>query len=169
MVAFSEEQQRLLGLNPGAALVVRELQSGLGPAEITRRLMAEASVGPDVAAEWVGGTIDALRHYGMIAGEPASPLPAGPAPPADPAADLPPYAPFRPWAEQRYQLLGTCVLVRFGCHPQKRRLDLVIGHLAIEDARPADVIIDLPTTWSTGGPFAPTSIVTKPLTGAPTR
>jgi hypothetical protein len=146
LIVFSIESQRLIGLNASAALVFGELQSGTSAADLPRVLASKEIAAPDEAARWVTATLDALRSHGMLAD--------GPAPPAqatgsldervDHAADMPPLAPFEVAVERRYRLLETCALIRFGFHSQKRLVDSVIGHLAIDEPRVSTVVFDIP-------------------------
>ena len=59
------------------------------------------------------------------------------------AADCAPYASFEPVAEQRYRLLETCALIRFGHLAQVRLVRSVIGHLATDDHLSPTIVIDI--------------------------
>jgi hypothetical protein len=144
IVAFSEKGQLLIGLNPSAALVVRELQNGRGAPQIARLLAAQGHAVEGQAPQWVETTLDALASYGVLAnGTAPSPPPASI--PEDPggAADVRPYQPFKVVTERRYRLLETCALIRFGAWSQARRVNSAIGHLAADETCPPSTVIEL--------------------------
>lgn len=142
-IAFSEEAQLLLHLNPAAAAVVGELQKGAGVAEAAHVLASLGLVAPEQAAQWVEATVDALRSHGMLANGPTPPQPPAANPAPDEAAGTLPYTPFEPAFEQRYRLLETCALIRFGHRAQARQVNSVIGHLAVNEPCAPTIIIEL--------------------------
>jgi hypothetical protein len=147
-VVFSEEAQHLLRLNPPAALVFRTLQKGTAACELGRVLEAEGLVASEEAEQLVTATLDAFRSYGMLEDGPAAPVawtasPDDDAETARLAADCAPYASFEPVAEQRYRLLETRALVRFGHLAQVRLVRSVIGHLATDDHFAPTIVIDI--------------------------
>jgi hypothetical protein len=151
VVVFSEEAQCILGLNPPAAAVFRELQEGTPLRQIGQKL-ASISKTPEEAEHWVSTTLEALGSHGLLAktDAPAAAL-AGPTIPedrwsAERIATMPPYEPFAPIAERRYGLLGTCALIRYAHKGQLRLVEAVIGHLALEDTSRPTVVIDLKAT-----------------------
>src|SRR5579864_9134065 len=115
LVVFSDDAQRLVGLNESAALVFRKLQDGTPPAGVAQYLVSEGLAPSGQAEHWVATTLEALGSHGMLAdgGGPA----AQPTGPSDEdrrrIARMLPYAPFQPVTEKRYRLLETCVLIRF--------------------------------------------------------
>jgi hypothetical protein len=147
-VAFSEEAQRLLRLNPPAALVFRELQKGTAACELAHVLAAEGLVASEEAEQWVTATLDAFRSSGMLEDRPVAPVARTPSPGDDAetarqAANCAPYTAFEPVAEQRYRLLETCALIRFGHLAQVRLVRSVIGHLAIDDHFEPTIVIEI--------------------------
>jgi hypothetical protein len=78
------------------------------------------------AEQWVTATLDAFGSCGMLEDGPVAPDASIPSPDADIlaarlAAECAPYASLEPVAEERYRLLETCVLIRFGHLAQVRR------------------------------------------------
>jgi hypothetical protein len=143
IVAFSEEAQLLIGLNPSAALVVRELQNGRGAPEIARVLASQGHAPEAGASQWVESTLDALASYGALAnGMAPSPQPAI-VPDPDPAKDVRPYGPFKAVTEQRYRLLDTYALIRFGAWSQARLVNSVLGHLGTDETCSPSTVIEL--------------------------
>jgi hypothetical protein len=136
-IAFSEPAQRLFGLNPMAASIVRELQGGASVSEVAHMLAAQGLALPEQAAEWVGAALDALRAQ-MHADETVPPPPE-----RDEAEDVRPYTPFEPVTERRYRLLETCALIRYGAWAQRRLVDSVLGHLATDEACASSLVIEL--------------------------
>jgi hypothetical protein len=148
VVVFSEETQHLLSLNPPAALVFRELQKGAPSSSMAHALAVEGLVASEEAEQWVTSTLDAFRSCGMLEDGPvvpvaSTPLPGDDAENARQAANCAPYAPFEPVTEQRYRLLETCALIRFGHLAQVRLVRSVIGHLATDDPVSPTIVIDI--------------------------
>lgn len=148
VVVFSEETQHLLSLNPPAALVFRELQKGAPSSSIPHALAVEGLVASEEAEQWVSSTLDAFRSCGMLEDGPVAPVASRPlagddAETARQAANCAPYAAFAPVTEQRYRLLETCALIRFGHLAQVRLVRSVIGHLATDDPISPTIIIDI--------------------------
>jgi hypothetical protein len=147
-VVFSEEAQHLLRLNPPAASVFRGLQKGTPASELAHVLEAEGLVASKQAEQSVTATLDAFRSYGMLEGGPVAPVAWTPSPGDDAetarqGADCAPYASFEPVAEQRYRLLETCALIRFGHLAQVRLVRSVIGHLAADDHFAPTIVIEI--------------------------
>ena len=147
-VVFSEETQRLIGLNRTAALLVEKLQRGIPACELARAFATEGLAAPDEAAQWVAVTLDALRSCGILDADPVGPTPPDAAAEDDAAAALQaaecaPYRAFEPAAERRYRLLETSTLIRFGHLAQVRLVDSVLGHLATEDDAAPDIVVDI--------------------------
>lgn len=148
VVVFSEETQHLLSLNPPAALVFRELQKGTPSSRLPHLLAVEGLVASEEAEQWVTSTLDAFRSCGMLEDGPvastaSTPSPGDDAEPARQAADCAPYASFEPVTEQRYRLLETCALIRFGHLAQVRLVRSVIGHLATDEPVSPTIVIDI--------------------------
>jgi hypothetical protein len=150
LVVFSEAAQSLVGLNPSAAFLARQLQNGTQLPDLTAALTREFAVTPDVAAGWVASTLETLDSHGLLAD---SPLPAPVA--EDPAlggarrrrqAEMPPYQPFEVEVEARYRLLETTMLVRYATRAQMRMVDAVIGHLKLEGTSPPDFLVEISAT-----------------------
>jgi hypothetical protein len=148
-IAFSEGAQCLFGLNQSAALIVHELQQGTQAAELAGRLVARGLVGAGEAAHWVSATLDALATHGMLA-DGASPPPARVLDEDQGdeqlIGDVPSYQPIEPVAEQRYRLLGTCALIRFGHADQAAWVNTVLGHLAVADKSAPSTVLDIHAT-----------------------
>ena len=142
-IAFSEEAQLLLSLNPSAALVVRELRRGAGAADVARVLAAQGMVASEQAGQWVEATLEALKSQGLLTNGPGSTPSPGGAPDTVEAEEVRPYAPFQPVTEQHYRLLETRALIRFGAWAQARLVNSVLGHLASDEPGVASVVIDL--------------------------
>jgi hypothetical protein len=147
-VVFSEEAQHLVHLNPPAALLFRELQKGTPASEFADVLAAEGLVPSREAEHWVTGTLDAFRSCGMFQDGPVPPvaltsLAEDDAETARQAAGCAPYASFEPVAEERYRLLETCALIRFGHVAQVRLVRSIIGHLATDDHVAPAIVIDI--------------------------
>jgi hypothetical protein len=148
VVVFSEETQHLLSLNPPAALVFRELQKGTPSSIMPHALAVEGLVASEEAGQWVTSTLDAFRSCGIIEDGPVAPVASTPLPghdaeTASPAANCAPYAAFEAVTEQRYRLLETCALIRFGHLAQVRLVRSVIGHLATDDPVSPTIVIDI--------------------------
>jgi len=148
VVVFSEETQHLLSLNPPAALVFRELQKGAPSSSMPHALAVEGLAASEEAEQWVTSTLDAFRSCGMLEDGPeapvaSTPLPGDDAETARQAANCAPYAAFEPVMEQRYRLLETCALIRFGHLAQVRLVRSVIGHLATNDPVSPTIVIDI--------------------------
>ena len=145
VVAFSESGQCLLGLNPMAATVVREMQRTASARDLEKMLVSREEVPPADAGRWVSETIDALAAHGLMAGHETASAPEAPVRKPRWLAEMLPFTPIEQPAEERlYRLLETCVLVRFSHLAQIRVVDAVIGHLAVPDGQPVTVI-DLPS------------------------
>lgn len=151
-VAFSEEAQCLLGLNESAAFIARELREGTPISVLAHDLSSRGYAPPEQANGWIQETLRALEAHGMIEGASAparrtasSQLDEGR---AAAIAGMPDYAPFEAAVEQRFHLLGTSALVRFGSRAQVRLVNSVIGHLRNGDAAAPDIVIDLKATMT---------------------
>ena len=147
-IAFSEQAQCLVGLNASAALVVRELQRGVLPKELAQTLATQGAAAAEEAEQWVQATLAALGSHGMLVDGTVPPVLTvqredGDSQAPAQVAGIAPYTPFKPALEQRYRLLDTCALVRFGRLEQVRLVNSVIGHLAVGDSAEPSVIIDL--------------------------
>jgi len=147
-VVFSEESQHLLRLNAPAALLFRELQEGTCATELAQVLASEGPVALDEAEQWVTATLDCFRSCGLFEDGPGAPDASIPSAgleilAARMAAECAPYAPFEPVAEERYRLLETCALIRFGHLAQVRLVRSVIGHLATDDHLTPSIVIDI--------------------------
>jgi hypothetical protein len=108
----------------------------------------EGLVASEEAAQWVTSTLDAFRSCGVLDDGPVAPvaltpLPGDDAETARQAANCAPYAAFEPVTEQRYRLLETCALIRFGHLAQVRLVRSVIGHLATDDPVSPTIVIDI--------------------------
>ena len=146
LVVFSQEAQCVLGLNAPAAAVFEALQKS-APLHEIRQKLASITKSAKEAEHWVSTTLDALACNGMMAGSEAAPA-TGPLIPedrwsAERIATIPPYQPFTPFAERRYNLLGTRALIRYDHRGQLRLVEAVIGHLATDDTSPPTVVLDL--------------------------
>lgn len=147
-VAFSAEAQCLLGLNGPAVRVVKAMQEGATTAQVGHLLETQTMAPAGAGSDWTAATLAALEAHGMLEG---APLPS-----ATPEAvtgdllggdvEIPPLPAYAPAGEQRYQLLETCVLIRFGDMAQARWLNSVIGHLAVDAPRVPNTIIDITAT-----------------------
>jgi hypothetical protein len=143
-VVFSEEAQHLLHLNPPAALLFRELQKGTPASEFAHVLAAEGLVASGEAEQWVTATLDAFTACGMFQIGPVAPVALRPSPDSDAeAAGCAPYTSFEPVAEERYRLLETCALIRFGHMAQVRLVRSIIGHLATHDHVAPTITFDI--------------------------
>ncbi len=147
-VVFSEEAQHLLHLNPPAALLLIELQKGTPASELAHVLAAEELVPSGEAEHWITATLDAFWSSGMVEDGPVAPVALTPSPDDDAeaarqAAGCGPYASFEPVAEERYRLLETCALIRFGHMAQVRLVRSIIGHLATDDHVAPTIVIDI--------------------------
>jgi hypothetical protein len=147
-VVFSEEAQHLLHLNPPAALFFRELQKGSPASELAHVLASEGLVAPEEAEQWITATLDAFKLCGILEDGPVAPVASTPsadddAEAARQAAGCAPYASFEPVVEQRYRLLETCALIRFGHVAQVRLVRSIIGHLATDDHVAPTIVIDI--------------------------
>jgi hypothetical protein len=147
-VVFSEEAQHLIHLNPSAALFFRELQKGTPASGLAHVLGSKGLVAPEEAEQWVTATLDAFRLCGILENGPVAPVALTPSPNDDAeaarqAASCAPYASFEPVAEQRYRLLETCALIRFGHVAQVRLVRSIIGHLATDDLVAPTIVIDI--------------------------
>jgi hypothetical protein len=147
-VVFSEEAQHLLRLNPPAALVFRELQKGTPASSMPHALAAAGLVASEEAEQWVTSTLDGFRSCGILEEEPvalvaSTPSASGDAATARQARNGAPYAAFEPVAEQRYRLLDTCALIRFGHVAQIRLVRSIIGHLATDDRVEPTIVIEI--------------------------
>src|SRR5436853_3985209 len=67
LVVFSEQTQRLIGLNASAALVFRELQKGSPVSQLAEVLVSEGRTRPQEAEGWVKTTLDGLASQGLLA------------------------------------------------------------------------------------------------------
>jgi hypothetical protein len=155
-VVFSEEAQHLLHLNPPAALLFRELQKGTPHSELSHVLAAEGLVGSEEAEQWATATLDAFKSCGMFEDGPVAPAALtssteDDAEAARQAAVCAPHAPFEPVAEERYRLLETCALIRFGHVAQVRLVRSIIGHLATDDHVAPTIVIDINATMLDNG------------------
>jgi hypothetical protein len=147
-VLFSEEAQHLLHLNPPAALLFRELQKGSPASELAHVLASEGLVAPQEAEQWITATLDAFKLCGILEDGPVAPVASTPSPGHDAgaarqAAGCAPYASFEPVAEERYRLLETCALIRFGHLAQVRLVGSIIGHLMTDDRVAPTIVIDI--------------------------
>ena len=147
-VVFSEEAQHLLHLNSPAALLFRELQKGTPASEFAHVLAAEGLVPSGEAEQWVTATLDAFTACGMFQDGPVAPVVLRPSPDGDAeaarqAAGCARYASFEPVAEERYRLLETCALIRFGHVAQVRLVRSIVGHLATDDHVVPTITIDI--------------------------
>jgi hypothetical protein len=136
-IAFSDSTQHLFSLNPTAALVVEELQSGRSVSEVAQVLTARGLAPPEQGTEWVAATLAALKE--QMRGDEAAAAPPEP----EQIPDLLPFSPFKPVTETRYSILETCALIRYEAWAQKRLVDSVLGHLATDERRPPTVIFEL--------------------------
>ena len=148
LVVFSEENQRVVGLNASAAVVFHALQQGASTSELVEILVSERLAPAEEAEKWVARTLDGFSSQGMFADIPAQPLPMDQleehrARAARRIEEMPPFAPFEPALERRYRLLQTVVLIRFALPEQVPRVDSVIGHLAINDSSSPTMILDI--------------------------
>jgi hypothetical protein len=145
VVAFSEEIQRLAGLNASAAHLVRRMQSGVPVSALAEELVSDGWAASGEADGWVTTVLEALGSQGFLANQ--APVPA-------PVSDeeghdarmvrvMPPLVLMEAVAEQRYQLLGTCALVRFTHLSQVRHVDCIIGHLKTDAATTPTITLHL--------------------------
>jgi hypothetical protein len=147
-IAFSEQAQCLLSLNASAAMIVQALRQGADAAEVVRLLVGQGLATTEEAGRWVSATLDTFSAHGILgdglasAGAGASDEDAA----TRQAAGVPPYAPFDAATEQRYRLLGSRILIRFGTLSQAGWVNSVIGHLATDDASASTVVIDIKAT-----------------------
>lgn len=151
VVVFSEEAQCLIGLNASAALVVRRMQAGTPDSTIERDLVSQGLASPQEAAGWMTTVLEALGSHGLLRnGVAAIPLSAEAWDEekflARVASEMPAYAPLEPAAEQRYRLLDTCALIRFGHLAQRRMVNAVIGHLATDNDCVPTVTLEIQAT-----------------------
>lgn len=151
VVVFSEEVQCLIGLNASAALVVRRIQAGASDSTIETDLVSQGGVPPEEAARWIKSVLDALGSHGLLSNRPAVTPRAAEVWDEEKflarvASEMPPYAPVKPAAEQRYRLLDTCALIRFGHLAQRRMVNAVIGHLATDDDCAPTVTLEIQAT-----------------------
>jgi hypothetical protein len=80
---------------------------------------------------------------GPVAPAALTPSPDDDAEAARQAAACRPYASFEPVTEERYRLLETCALIRFGHAAQVRLVRSIIGHLATNDHVAPTIVIDI--------------------------
>lgn len=123
-ILFSEEAQRLVGLNATASFVVQELKDGRSVDDIIAVLVTEGGVPRRDAESWVDATLEGLRSQGMLEGGEGAPTETN-------AVGSGPLASAK--LEKRYRLLNTVALIRYGMKEQMERVDTVIGHLATGD------------------------------------
>lgn len=154
-LAFSEEAQCLLGLNESAAFIARKLQAGTPISDLALDLASRGYAPPEQTNGWIQQTLRALEAHGMIEGAvaPSRQTASSQAEEGRAAAiaGMPEYSPFEAAVEQRFRLLGTCAVVRFGSRAQVRLVNSVIGHLREANAEPPDIIIDLKATMMDDG------------------
>lgn len=152
LVLFSEESQRLVGLNSAAASIFYAIHAGTPLSALPETLVAQGLAGSADANFGIRATIEALRSHGMIEGLDASaaPTPARHGSETNPKriakrlAGMPPYESFSPVAEKCYRLLETKAKIRFGHAAQLRLIDAALGHLATSDDSEPTLVIDLP-------------------------
>lgn len=148
LVVFSEKAQSLVGLNPAAAFLARQLLDGAELPDLAAALTREFAVAPDVAGEWVATTLEILGSHGLMADSPLPPPPPGENPALGASrrrrqAEMPPYQPFEVEIEAHYRLLETTMLVRYASRAQMRMVDAVIGHLKLDKAAPPDFVLEI--------------------------
>ena len=151
VIAFSEKAQRLAGLNPAAAYLVRKMQDGTPVSDLARSLVSDGLAAPQEAGQWVTTVLEALGTNGLLANQAALTVPSSQE--FDDATQLaqmtqamPAFTPFEAALEQRYRLLDTCMLVRFGHLRQRRLVDAVIGHLKTDAGTAPTVTLDIKAT-----------------------
>ena len=113
VVAFSEEAQRLAGLNPAAAYLVRKMQDGTPVSELAQSLVSDGLAAPQEAGRWVTTVLDALGSNGFLAGQATLTIRSSQefdnaVHLAQMAQAMPVFTPFEAAVEQRYRLLDTC-------------------------------------------------------------
>lgn len=142
-VAFSERGQVLASLNPSAALVVRELQIGRPPSEIAGLLASHGYAADGRAPQWIDATLHALTSNGLLDSGAGPHQQDASVQDGDGSLDISPYEPVKPVLEQRYRLLDTCALIRFGAWAQARLVNSVLGHLVIDEPCSPSTVIEL--------------------------
>jgi hypothetical protein len=156
LVAFSEEMQRLIGLNSSAAFVARRLQANVPVSLIEAELVAEGMATATQATDWVAETVSALGSQGLLDGWQGV---SGMIAPSQEQRDervvqMPPLTPFEPTTERRYKLLNTTALIRYSLPRQVEWVEAVIGHLAHEqNALEPTIVIDIQNVPRTGDMF----------------
>ena len=147
VVAFSEQVQRLVGLNASAAHVARRVAAGAPFSAIARELAENGLTSADEAENWISVTLDALRSQGMLADAPvpeqgvSEEIRSQEEQQARRVATMPSYSPIEAVAERRYRLLNTVAVMRFGMHEQAQAVDAALGHLAAaDDAEPTALV-----------------------------
>ena len=148
VIAFSEEAQRIAGLNPAAAYLVRRMQDGMPVSDLAQGLVSDGLAAPREADQWVTTALDALGSNGLLASQAALTIPSSQEFDdaihlAQMAQAMPAFTPFEAAVEQRYRLLDTCMLVRFGHLCQRRLVDAVIGHLKTDAGIAPTVTLDI--------------------------
>jgi len=148
LVVFSENSQKLVGLNKTAAFLARRMQQGASAGVLADMLVQELGVPASDAAGWVSATLEALRSHGLLNDDGAAPAPSGPSAMEQAIARMRAMVPaqmkaFEPEAEARYQLLGTHALVRCSHEAQLRRINAVIGHLRTDEIAEPTLTIDV--------------------------
>jgi hypothetical protein len=153
LVVFSQASQSLIGLNATAAFVVRKLQDGMPASALAGALVAEGRATSEESAAWAAATLDALGSQGLLADGTTFTPPTFDSSGIDEQlarrqAKVPPFEPFEPRMEERYRLLGTCVLIRYAERAQARMVDTIIGHLRSDETGPPNLVVDISgTRW----------------------
>ena len=131
VIAFSEEVQRIAALNTSAAYIARRMQKGIPVSALAQDLVSGGLAAPGQAEGWVAAVLDALGAHGLLANRqpPAPPLSEEEGHDARMVRIMPAFTFMEAVAEQRYQLLDTCALVRFTHKDQISLVDCIIGHL----------------------------------------
>lgn len=153
VVAFSEEFQRLAGLNASAAHLVHRMQNGVPASALAEELVSDGYATPGEATQWVAAVLDALGSHGFLENQAPTPAPVsdeeGHA--ARMLRVMPPFAPMEAVVEQRYQLLDTCALVRFTHLGQIRLVDCIIGHLKTDAGTAPTITLHLNSKTQANG------------------
>ena len=152
MVAFCEPSQCLVALNPSAAFIVHQLQSGISVSEVSEQLVGSGWATREEASRWISAVLETLiSHSSKPSGTLETVFQEKQKKRAARAADVPPYQPFEVAAEKHYRLLDTCARVRFARLDQVPRVDSVIGHLVSAESKSPTVAFDIGATTLPNG------------------
>jgi hypothetical protein len=141
LAVFSEEAQKLVGLNASSAFIINALRQGKSEQELVQSLAGQG-LHPQQAMLWLNTTRAALQSALAVDAAPSPDLRSSTADTQyDPAAEVAPYAPVTAVTESSYRLLDAQILIRYSHWAQRRAVNAAIGHLETDKgAEPTGVI-----------------------------